>query len=94
MELFFQVLEFLIGEGLDRRRIKDAHPFGQGVIDLVFPYKGLSRSRLGTDENMLFFGNGADRMLLKGIQWEGVRVRRKRRRNREIGLDQKGRHGN
>ena len=42
VELLFQVLEFLIGEGLDRRRIKDAHPFGQRVIDLIFSYKGLS----------------------------------------------------
>lgn len=42
VELLFKVLEFLIGERLDRRRIKDAHPFEQGMIDLVFANKGLS----------------------------------------------------
>ena len=66
----FQVVEFLIREGLDRGCIEDTTTFRKTVGNLVLTYKGFSRAGFRCHEDVLITADGGYGMLLKGVKGE------------------------
>src|SRR5206468_3135337 len=71
-ELAAEVRVLLVGEGLERRGVRDAAAAGEGSVDGELRHQRLAGAGGRGDDDGLVVADGADGVELEGIQGEGV----------------------
>ena len=92
--LFCQIVEFLVRQRLDRRRIEDSFLEFEHSVDQILGRQGFTRPCFGGDQAIMPLEHGGNGVFLEGIKREGERNggRKGARFCRQIWLNEIGGH--
>lgn len=71
--LLCQIVEFLVGQRLNGRRVEDCFAEFECSVDQIFGCQGFARSCFGSDEAIMPLVHRRNGMFLEGIKREGER---------------------